>query len=197
MNIYSDSSQSALKYLKNIEINIQNLLVMTRDFNIRDNLWDSLYPYYFSLSDDLFIIADSFNLGLSVLTNQVLTRYSDNIQEANSVINLMFMQFGSSKMDNHSIHHDWRLTSDYAPLTVMISIVEKHVQTKKYSIIKNSDEEHTFIKELTKSLRSINTSDIGDIAHLDNIVNEFTSSLESIWAKNSKVINIMVHSKSW
>ena len=79
----------------------------------------------------------------------------------------------------------------------MIPIVEKHVQTKKYSIIKNSDKEHTFIKELTKSLKSINTSDIGDIAYLDNIVNEFTSSLESIWAKNSKVINIMVYSKSW
>jgi len=66
----------------------------------------------------------------------------------------------------------------------------KHAQTKKCSIIKDSNEEHTFIKELTKSLRSINTSDIGDITHLDSIVNEFASSLESIWAKNSKVDNI-------
>jgi len=38
MNIYSDSSQSALKYLKNTEANIHNILVMTSDFNIRDNL---------------------------------------------------------------------------------------------------------------------------------------------------------------
>jgi len=34
MNIYSDSSHSVIKYLKNTEFNIQNLLVMTKDFNI-------------------------------------------------------------------------------------------------------------------------------------------------------------------
>ena len=79
----------------------------------------------------------------------------------------------------------------------MIPIVEEHVQTKKCSIIKDSDEEYTFIKKLTELLRSINISDIGDIAHLDNIINKFASFLESIWAKNSKVVNIIVHSKSW
>ena len=34
MNIYSNSSHLALKYLKNTEVYIQNLLIMTRDFNI-------------------------------------------------------------------------------------------------------------------------------------------------------------------
>ena len=38
MNIYSDSSHSVLKYLKDIEVNIDNVLVMTGDFNIRDSL---------------------------------------------------------------------------------------------------------------------------------------------------------------
>jgi len=38
MNVYSDSSHSAIKYLKNTEINIHNLLVMTRDFNICNSL---------------------------------------------------------------------------------------------------------------------------------------------------------------
>ena len=38
MNVYSDSSQSALKYFKDTEVNIQNLLVMTSNFNIRVNL---------------------------------------------------------------------------------------------------------------------------------------------------------------
>jgi len=38
MNIYSDSSHSALKYLKDTEVNIDNVLLMTDDFNIRDNL---------------------------------------------------------------------------------------------------------------------------------------------------------------
>ena len=36
MNIYSDLSHSALKYLKDTEVNINNLLIMIGDFNIRD-----------------------------------------------------------------------------------------------------------------------------------------------------------------
>ena len=170
---------------------------MTGDFNIRDNLWDLLYPHHFLLSNNLFIIANCFNLGLSVPTNWVPTRYSDNIQEANSVIDLVFLWFGSSEIDNHLIHPNWRLTSDHTPLTVVIPIVEEHIQTKKYSIIKDSDKKYIFIKEFTELLRSINILDIGNIAYLDSIINEFASSLENIWAKNSKVVNIMVHSKSW
>ena len=34
MNIYSDSAHSALKYPKDSEANILNLLIMTGDFNI-------------------------------------------------------------------------------------------------------------------------------------------------------------------
>jgi len=37
INIYSNSSQTALKYLKNTKANINNILVMAEDFNIRDN----------------------------------------------------------------------------------------------------------------------------------------------------------------
>ena len=38
LNIYSDSSHSALKYLKDTEVNINNVLLMMGDFNIRDSL---------------------------------------------------------------------------------------------------------------------------------------------------------------
>jgi len=37
ISIYSNDSQSALKYLKNTKANIHNVLVMTSDFNIRDS----------------------------------------------------------------------------------------------------------------------------------------------------------------
>ena len=40
INVYSDLSQLALKYLKDTEVNINNILIMTEDFNIRDCLWD-------------------------------------------------------------------------------------------------------------------------------------------------------------
>jgi len=38
INIYSDSSQTALKYLKDTEANINNILVIIGDFNIRDSI---------------------------------------------------------------------------------------------------------------------------------------------------------------
>ena len=39
MNIYSNTSHSALKYLKDTEASINNHLIMTGNFNIRDSLW--------------------------------------------------------------------------------------------------------------------------------------------------------------
>ena len=91
INIYLDSSHSALKYLKDTEVNINNVLVITGDFNIRNCLWDTSFPHHSSISDDLLIIADSFNLALSSLTNSCPTRYSDTARESNSTINLMFL----------------------------------------------------------------------------------------------------------
>ena len=38
LNIYSNSSHTALKYLKDTEVNIGNVLIMTGNFNIRDCL---------------------------------------------------------------------------------------------------------------------------------------------------------------
>ena len=54
MNIYSEFSYSTMRYLKDTEFNIQNLLVMTGDFNIWDCLWDPLFSHHFSISDNLF-----------------------------------------------------------------------------------------------------------------------------------------------
>ena len=104
MNVYSDSSHMALKYLKDTEAYIHNLLIMTGDFNIWDSLWDPSFPHHSSISDNLLIIADSFNLDLSFPTNLVPTRYSDNVNDSNLVIDLMFLHSRSSILKNHTIH---------------------------------------------------------------------------------------------
>ena len=135
MNIYSDSSYTTLKYLKNIKVNIQNLLIMTEDFNIHNNLWDSLFPHHSSISDNLFIIVDLFNLELSNPTDQVPIQYSDNEYDSNSIINLIFLYSSSSELDNHSIHPDWRLLSDHALLIIVIPIAKEHIVSNKCSII--------------------------------------------------------------
>jgi len=46
INMYLDKQQNALKYLKNTEVNLNNVLAMTGDFNIRSNDWDPSYSYY-------------------------------------------------------------------------------------------------------------------------------------------------------
>ena len=109
----------------------------------------------------------------------------------------MFLCSGSSKLDNHSIHSNWHLTSDYASLTVTISIVEENINSTKYSIIKDSNEEVSFIKDVIISIRNINTSNLSDISSLNRAVNKFTNTVEGTCEKNTKVINIIKHSKSW
>ena len=82
---------------------------MTDDFNIHDNLWDLLFSHHFSISNDLFIIVDLFNLELSNPTNQVSIRYLDNGCDSNSVIDLIFLCNGSSELDSCLIYSDWQL----------------------------------------------------------------------------------------
>jgi len=65
INIYLDDNHSALKYLKDTEANICNVLIMAGNFNIRNSDWDSLYLFYSSYSGFLVKIVESFNLTLS------------------------------------------------------------------------------------------------------------------------------------
>ena len=170
---------------------------MTGNFNIRDSIWDPSFPHYSFISDNLMIIADSLNLELSILTNQVPTRYLDTVSEANSVINLMFLRSGSNKLNNHSIHPEWWLSSDYASIIVSISIAEENIIISKFSIAKNSKEEENFIKDVLSIIKSIEVSDLSDIDKLKDTTNSLASSIENVWRSNSKQVNITRHSKSW
>ena len=197
MNIYTDSSYFAIKYLKDTEFNIQNLLVMTGDFNIWDSLQDLLFNHHSSISDNLLAIADSFNLSLSYPINQVPTRYSNNTNDSNSVINLMFLCCDSSKLNMHSIHLEWYLTSDHAPLTITIPIVEEHIASCKRTITKNSEEEDKFIKKVITFFSKLDMSNISDIPKLEKVESDFANIIDHTWMKYSKLINITKCSKSW
>jgi len=72
----------ALKYLKGTEVNIGNVLIMTRDFNIRDNSWDILFPYHSVHKNTLIEVIDSLYL------------------------DLMFLRLESLECDNNSIYPD-------------------------------------------------------------------------------------------
>ena len=196
-NIYSDLSHMALKYLKDIEVNIDNVLIMTRDFNIRDSLWDLSFPHHSSISDDLMIIADSFNLTLSTPTNSFPTRFSDTADEANSVIDLMFLQYGSSELNQHSICPDSRMSSDHAPLIINIPIIDKFINTSKLLIAPNSEQETAFVKDLITIFKNVEMSNITNKNNLEDIVNCIGTSINQAWTKNAKRSRISRHSKQW
>jgi len=195
LNIYSDLSHTALKYLKDIEVNIDNVLIMTGDFNIRDSLWDSSFPHHSSISDDLMIIADSFNLTLSTPTDPSPTRFSDTADEANSVINLMFLQYGSSELNQHLICLDCRLSSDHAPLIINIPITNEVINTSKLSIAPNSEQEKAFVKDLITVFKNVETNNIINKDNLEDIVNHVGTSINRAWTKNTKWLRISRHSK--
>jgi len=115
INVYSDANQSALKYLKNAEANVHNILVMTGDFDIRDSIWNSLISFNLIYSNLLVDVADSFDLLLSLSTNQVPTRYSDNVNNANFVIDIIFLRPNSLEFDNYTIYPKLWHSSNHAP----------------------------------------------------------------------------------
>jgi len=73
INVYSDMSQSTLKYSWDTEANINNVLIMTSDFNIRNSLWDPNYPYHSAQSNLLIDFADAMKLGLFFPINNIST----------------------------------------------------------------------------------------------------------------------------
>jgi len=121
---------------------------MTGDFNIRDSLWDPSFPFHSSISNDLIMIADSFDLALSSPTNPGSTRFSDTAEESNLVIDLMFLRSGSIELDCHSILSESRLSSDHVPLSIDIPICNEVIQSSKLVITPGSDQEKEFIKDV-------------------------------------------------
>ena len=109
----------------------------------------------------------------------------------------MFLRPESVEHNNHSIHPNWKLTSDYALLTVNISIFEKHIQSRKRTIVKNSKEEENFVNELSKAIKSLNMDNIHNVEVLEHVIQFFANNTGRIWHKHLKVVNITKHSKEW
>ena len=127
LNVYSDSSQLASKYLKDTESSIHNVIIMTNDFNIRKCKWNPYYLFYFIHSDSLFDIADSFSLDIPNPIENIPTRFSDNDHNTNSVLDLVFLHPSFPEFNRHCIHPEWRLSLDHAPITINVSIREERI----------------------------------------------------------------------
>ena len=130
-------------------------------------------------------------------TNSVPTRYSDTVGEANSTIDLMFLRCNSNELNQHTIHSNWQLISDHAPLSVTIPIANKFITTSKLSIQQNSEQENAFIKEIISIFQNLDTFNISNKECLENTVNNLNLLVNQAWNKNTKRLRITRHSKQW
>jgi len=128
---------------------------------------------------------------------QVSTKYTNNSQESNLVIDLMFLHTNREEFDKHIISSNLCSLSNYAPLSVSIIIKEKFIQDKKQTIVKNSIDKENFVNELKNRVEYINLVNTPNCKILEKITQEFTSIMDECWIKHLKHVNITKHSKAW
>ena len=63
---------------------------------------------------------------------------------------------------------------------IMIPIAKEFIALSKLSILKGSEEEITFVKEISAIIRNLNTLNLTDNIKLENLVNSFKLSID--WA---------------
>ena len=145
----------------------------------------------------LFDIADLFSTALSKPTKNFPIRFSDNDQNLNSVLNLVFTRPSSVEFNCHYIYPDWRLTSDHALITVNVPIRNEYIPTKQWSLVKGSNKENQFIEDPIQFTKNLNTLSIQDTESLEEVVQLLTTNIENIWFKHLKTVNITRYSKVW
>jgi len=72
----------------------------------------------------------------------------------------------------------------------MISIAKEYIDSFKFSIAKNSEEESRFIEEVMHAIKSINTDDLVNSFKLKETTTSLASTFDHIWKANSKQIKI-------
>jgi len=197
INVYSDSNQTALGVLCNNIRNIGTTIMMAGDFNIRDSDWDPSYHHHHTQTNDLMIITDSLGLELSLPSNPGLTRFADNPWEANSVLDLVFLNPNDLWFGQNSLAPDLRKPSDHVSLIIRVGINEENIKTIIQSIKKDSEEEQDFIDEIRANIKLLDTRGITDVNALQNIVNQLSSIYSNAWSKFSKPKRITRFSKEW
>ena len=77
INIYLDDHQSTLKYLKDIKINLNNILIMTGDFNIRNLVINLVFLCSYiekfnnhSISPELYGLSDHALLSVYIIIEE-------------------------------------------------------------------------------------------------------------------------------
>jgi len=68
----------------------------------------------------------------------------------------------------------------------LINIIEENIISFKHSIAKNSEEESSFIKDVSCAIKSINISALSNFNKLKEATISLTSSINCAWKANLK-----------
>ena len=109
----------------------------------------------------------------------------------------MFLRPELIEHNNHSIHPNYKLTSNHAPLTINISIFKEYIQTRRQMLAINNKEEEYFLNKLINTIKKINAENIQSKEALKSVIQLFTYYMNKTWYKHSKITNITKHSKGW
>ncbi|KAF5347005.1 hypothetical protein D9756_011008 [Leucocoprinus leucothites] len=184
LNVYSDSSSSAINFLSTNFIDIPNIIYMGGDFNCRSPEWDPLASHVPQSAITLTELVDCFNLSRSEPTLFSPTHFSSVENYDNTVIDLIFCANSST---SHIIDANSRLPSDHAPLLMDLPIRPDYINYKKRVLPKDSDEESAFISQVSEHLAVLDCSNIHTSLCLDNISHSISSILSDSWNSNSKI----------
>jgi len=169
---------------------------MAGDFNIRDSDWDPSYLHH-TQTTELMTLADSLGLDLSPPSNPGPTRFADNLREANSVLDLTFLNPNDPWFGRNTLAPDIRKPSDHVPLIIQVGINDKNTDIIIQSIQKDSEEERDFIEEIKANIKLLDTRGISVKADLQNVVDQLSIIYSNTWEKFSKPKRITKFSKEW
>jgi len=170
---------------------------MTGNFNIRDSDWDPNFQHNSIHTEDLLTITDSLGLELSLPLNPGPTRFTDNIQDFNSVIDLVFLPPDNRGFRQYMLHPDIHKPSDHVPLTIKVGITETNIDLSLRLISKNSEKEENFIASLINGFSNINSLTITTKEELERVVQQIADTFKSSWNNHAKLKHTTKHSKEW
>jgi len=121
--------------------NIDNIIILTEDFNIRDSDWNPSFRHHSSHTNDLITIVDSLGLELSSPSNPSPTRFADNPQDTNFIIDLVFFLPDNIEFGWHTLYPKIQKPSDHILLIIKIGIGGINTDINIWSIKKDSEKE--------------------------------------------------------
>jgi len=142
-------------------------------------------------------ITDSLELDLATPINPGPTRFVNNQHDSNFVLDLIFMNPNNVGFNKYTLNPNICLPSDYVPLIIDIGIKEENIDIIFQAIRKNSEEEEVFIKDIIKSVRNIDTSDLKSQEDIQRCVTNLTTIFKVVWFIHSTTKCITKHSKKW